>query len=272
MEALAKRYLATREVSVAYSKNILRTAKRASDWGMRADTVSAEQVNTFLASMSSVSAASRANMRRELLTVWRFGYEEGLCPAPPLRVMRIKVNRPPVQAWSLDELRKMMEAAENDKTNIGGKISVRVCDYLPHWIGIAYDTGLRHSDMLSLHSREIRNGNIYKIAAKTGKQLARKLSPKSAERASELIASSPDGTLFAWFLTRRRSFIAFREFLNRHGFDGDGRWLRRSCATYIAQESKAQASRYLQHSSENLLRHYVDESLLDCPPGPPPIS
>ena len=269
---IGSKYLASRSISVAYAKNILRTLRRAKDAGITPDNICGERVNTFLASLSSASPASRANARRELLCIWRFGYELGQIATPPERVMRVRVARQPTEAWSLGELREIHRAAQEDNTPIGGVHSMPVCAYLPAWISIGYDTGLRHGDLYTLHRQEIRNGMVYRTARKTGKVLARRLSSGSLLDAQRLIEASPDGYLFSWFITRRRWFVVFRDFLDRHQFRGTSQWLRRSCATYLAQESRGLASRYLQHSSERLLDHYVDESLLDCPPGPPPIN
>ena len=67
----------------------------------------------------------------------------------------------------------MLACAEADKSRIGGAGNRKVCDWLPGWVVIAYDTGLRFSDVLALQDSNVRNGCIAGTAAKTGKALVR---------------------------------------------------------------------------------------------------
>jgi integrase len=271
LKKIAADYINERLVSVAYAKNLLRTARKAQQAGITAQNIEGRLVNRFIAGLESVSTATRKNVRRELLTLWRYGHEQGTIAHPPGKLLAIKAPAPQAEAWSLDEIRLMYELAGSDESSTGGVHATRICDWLPGWISIGYDTGLRHADILSLSRSEIRNDAVYKRAAKTGKVLHRQLSEISIAHANRLASGSPDGTLFSWFLTRRRSFTAWRDFLDRNGIAGSSKFLRRSCATYIAMESMEHASRYLQHSDARLLKHYVDESLLAAPPGPPQL-
>lgn len=172
----------------------------------------------------------------------------------------------------MNELGRLLECAEKDDTRVGCVTNMRICDFMPAWISAAYDTGLRFNDMLSLRKSEIVNGHIVKTASKTGKALVRPLSQYALKHLVELGSRSKDGSVFAWFLTRRRAFLAMRAFYDRHGFDGSGKYLRRSCATFVEQERPGTAWRYLQHSTPSLVpRHYADQSLMAVPSGPPPI-
>lgn len=211
-------------------------------------------------------------MRRELLTLWRWAFEEGMTEVPPLRVMRIKSRTVPVEAWSIQEMQRILVLAERDETLVGGHADRRICDWLPGWIVIAYDTGLRFSDVLALRDSNVRNGCVSSTASKTGKALVRPMSVYAQGWADRLIKDSPDGSLFAWFLTRRRAFQAMRAYYDRHEIKGSGKYLRRACATYIEIRSPGEAWRYLQHSVPTLVpRHYADASLCPVPEGPPAI-
>lgn len=270
---LLSSYVGSRETSGRYRESLTRTVKKALSAGVSSVTdLKPEVVNRFLSGLSTPSSTTKANIRRELLTLWRWAYEQRLTNEPPLRVMRIRPAASPPQAWSLPELSRMLACAEQDCTPVGGISDMRICDYMPCWILIAYDTGLRFSDLLSLQCKHVRNGFVMTTAQKTRKPLARPLSPYAAQCVQRLIERSRDGAMFSWFLTRRRAIMAMRAFLKRHGFDGSTKYLRRSCATYIEAERPGAASRYLQHSAPHLVpKHYLDESLLALPSGPPPI-
>lgn len=271
MEEIAISYVNERIVSVAYAKNLLRTARRATAAGISCANIDERLVNRFIAGLDGMSIATKKNIRRELLTLWRYGSDEELISRPPGKLLSIRSPAPKAEAWSLSQIRRMYELASCDMTETGGLHPTLIRDWMPAWISVGYDTGLRHADILSLRQPELRGSSIYKRAAKTGKVLHRQLSEVSLANLNSLALRSTDGSHFGWFLTRRRSFTAWRDFLDRHGIPGTSKYLRRSCATYIAMDSMDQASRYLQHSDARLLRHYVDESLLDAPPGPPQL-
>lgn len=265
-------YINSRSLNEQYAKTLARTALRAQEFGIKSDCIDDKIVNKFILTLSSdLSLVTKSNIRRELLTLWRYAYEMDICKNPPRHVARVHTQQQVVEAWSVTEISDILSIAKKDTTEIGGTTRMRICDYLPAWIRIGYETGMRHGDILSLNATELRNGCVCKSANKTGKSLVRKIESETQVLAQNLLARSPDGTVFLWFLTRRRSFTSMKDFLNRHHIRGTGKYLRRACATAIANDSPARASAYLQHSKESLLKHYVDESLLDVPDGPPPI-
>jgi integrase len=265
-------YLASRTASLRYRESLRRTVKKAEGSGLlEICQLLPEGVNCFLNSLT-VGDTTRANIRRELLTLWRYAYEEGLTESFPARITRIRPTYSPPKAWSLDELGRLLTLAESDTTTIGGQSGLRVCDVLPAWIGVAYDSGLRFSDVLSLGQANFRNGCVCVTASKTGKPLVRRLSDTTQACVRALLERSPDGTLLRWAVNRRRAVLAWRAFLDRHKVEGSSKWLRRSCATYVEREQPGAATRYLQHSHPMLApRHYLDQSLFDVPDGPPPI-
>lgn len=270
---LLNAYQASRECSSRYRESLQRTVRKAQGSGLlKISQLTPPAVNKFLAGLD-VGPTTRSNIRRELLTLWRYAYEEGLTEVFPARVTRIRPAYAPPQAWSMNDLGRILTAAEGDETPVGGTSGLRVCDLLPAWIGVAYDSGLRFGDVLKLRTANIRNGCVSVTASKTGKPLVRRLCDATHTRVRELLDLSPDDSLFLWALTRRRAILTWRAFLKRHGFEGSSKWLRRSCATYVEKKQPGAATRYLQHSHPMLApKHYLDESLFDVPEGPPPIS
>lgn len=270
---LLNTYVAFRETSHRYRESLLRTVRKAQAIGLlEICQLTPANVNAFLNSLT-VGSTTKSNIRRELLTLWRYAFEEGLTDVQPVRITRIRPKHSPPQAWSLPELSRLLACAEKDRTPVGGSTDMRACDLLPAWIGIAYDTGLRFGDVLSLHAGNIRNGCVSVTASKTGKPLVRRMSDATESAVHVLLKKSADTSLFSWALTRRRAIKVWRAFLDRHGFDGSSKWLRRSCATYVERKQPGAATRYLQHSHPALApKHYLDETLFDIPDGPPPIT
>jgi integrase len=267
-------YLSEREASPRYIETLKRTVKRAHECGLL-DTsqLLPEKANEFLARLP-LAAVTRANIRRELLTLWRFAFEHSYTDVPPLRVCRIKATPPPPRAWSLDTLRKLLAAAEQDARPVSQRCRGLLWrDMLPCWIVIGYDTGLRFSDLLHLHESNIVNGCVICTAQKTGKFTVRTISVAGLEYATRLSEKSPDGTLFKWALTRRRALRKWKEFLREQDVVGSSRWLRRSGATYVEIANRGEAQRFLGHSNASLApRHYLDQTLtMDIPASPPPL-
>jgi integrase len=267
-------YLSEREASPRYIESLKRTVKRARQFGL-IDTsqLLPEKANEFLTRLP-LAAVTRSNIRRELLTLWRFAFEHSYTDVPPLRVCRIKATPPPPRAWSLDTLRQLLVAAEQDTRPVSQRIpSLLWRDVLPCWIVIGYDTGLRLSDLLHLQEANIVNGCVICTAQKTGNFTVRAISSSGLELVAKLLKKSPDGTLFRWALPRRRALLKWKDFLREQRIVGSSRWLRRSGATYVEILQKGQAQEFLGHSNPTLaVRHYLDQTLtMQIPASPPPI-
>lgn len=269
---LLRRYTEAVECSPRYVESLQRTVRKAQGSGVvDIRQLAPETVNSFLASLQ-LSPVTVGNIRRELLTLWRWAYEEGLTQVHPSRVRRVKAKSKPVVCWTRDELLRLWECARADQTPISSRVQLRRCDVLPAWIAIAYDSGVRFGDVHSLHWQNIVRGFLVITAHKTGKQVVRQLSQPAVYEATRLAGMSPDGSLFLWCLPRRRALNMWRAFLDQHGFRGTSKWLRRAAATAVEMQERGAATAFLQHSSPHLaIRHYLDQTQLMAPPSPPPI-
>ena len=269
---LLDRYIAAVECSPRYIESLLRTCRRAKDKGLaEVCQLSPERVNKFLASLD-VSATTRHNIRRELLTLWRWAFEHNLTSERPEGVRRIRASFAPPVTWELQRLDAILEAGEKDETRIHSLTSLARCDVIPAWVGIAYDSGMRFSDIHCLTKRNFRNDCVAVTAAKTGKPLVRVLSERTQHDVARLFLHSPDGTLFKWLLARRRAFHMWRAFFDEHGFGGSTKWFRRAAATAIEQVRPGASTEFLQHSDPSLARrHYIDTTQASRPLAPPPI-
>lgn len=268
-------YLSQRQASGSYRLSLRRTVRKASDAGIvKVSDLQPAQVNKMLANLSSVvSPVTCSNVRRELLTLWQAAFDQELTEIPPLRIAKIKVPRKPPRAWSLADLKRMLDDATKDQTACGGLANPRICDWVPAWILIGYETAMRFTDVYTLSADDLYNHCVCVYANKTGKPLTRRLSDRAWCLAQRLVESSQDGFLFKWMLTRRRTFLSWRSFLDRHGFKGSSRWLRRSAATYLELEKAGSAAEFLQHSTPTLVaKHYIDQTLGSAPSPPPMIS
>lgn len=273
LDELISQFIACRSPSKRYLESLRRTVRQAARYGLgEVCQLSDLAVNEFLGKLPYSAAETVANVRREICTLWRFANEIGAIDSLPTRVRRVKIARAPARAWAREDLVRMLDAARNDEARISSRVPVRVCDVLPAWIVVGYETGLRFSDVLNLHARHLHNGSVVMSENKTGKPCVCRLTPECVLELQRLGEHSPDGSFFKWCLPRRRAFAVWRAFLNRHRFSGSARWLRRSAATYIEKDNAGGATTFLRHSAPHLARiHYIDTTLLNPPPCPPPL-
>ena len=257
---LLETYLEQHEASPRYRESLRRTVRRLEAYGIGGvRQLAPDRVNKFLVAMS-VGQTTKHNIRRETYTLWRFAFEQGFTDVDPTRLRRIPPARMPVKAWSIEAVQKMLAAAEGDTTPVSKRVEHRRCDFLPAWILVAFDSGLRFSDVLDMRYADVRNGCVSVVAKKTGKPTIRKLSD-AALKAIKNLPKSPDGTMFKWALPRRRAILMWRAFLDKHGFEGSSKWLRRSGATHIEMENPGKGRLHLGHKTPGLAeRCYIDWS------------
>lgn len=269
---LLDRYMCAVEVSPRYAESLLRTVRKAEANGLKnICQLSADAVNKFLSSLP-LSNTTRHNIRRELLTLWRYAFDCNLTDEYPARVRKIRPTYAPVEAWTHGQLQRLLDAAEQDETPVSRKVRLRRCDVLPAWIGLAYDSGMRFGDVHALTAKNLRNGSVAVVAHKTGKPLVRALSSTTCKHAATLLGQSPDGTLFKWALPRRRAILLWRKFLDEQGVQGSSKWLRRTAATQVERLEAGAATAFLQHSHPSLAaRHYNDATQLRPALSPPPL-
>lgn len=269
-------YLSSRDVSRGYRDSMQRTVRQAAAYGIKeARQLQPANVNGWLADMRErrVSAVTRSNNRRMLLTLWRYCYEQGYVDEPPLKVCRVKVSLPPPRAWSVETLMRLLDAAEKDNRPVTMRYpTLRWRHVLPAWITISFETGLRLGDVLALSKDCFRNGCVCVTASKTGKFEVKKISPYAQKAVAKLLAASPDGTVFRWAVTRRRALVKWKAWLKEHGISGSSKYLRRSSFTYTEIKLPGTAHRFANHSDPSLVwLHYIDRTLLAPPEGPDPL-
>lgn len=267
---LLDRYIAAIECSPRYQESLRRTIRKATAYGItHVCQLTCERANDFLASIR-LAPTTRSNIRRELCTLWRFAFDREWTDEYPSRVRKIRAKYAPPQAWTPQQMKYMVSAAEEDQTFVSERSTLRRRDVLPAWIGIGYDSGIRFSDIHGLCKQNIRNGCVALVANKTGKPLVRRLSKETLEAVRTLATKSPDGSLFEWALSRRMALNLWRKFLDEHSLGGSSKWLRRTVATQLHKKRHGAATDFLQHSQDNLaLRHYIDQTQLDPPIVPP---
>jgi integrase len=264
---LLARYLSSHPYGLAESTEIqLRCTWRAYLRESRSSGLEAfghDRVNDWLDRLREGHAPDTVRTQRgNILTLWWWAYREGLVEGPPLRVRKLRpIRRSPV-AWSLEEVRELIHAAERRPIRSLWWSSI---------IRAGYDTGLRLGDLLSLRCGEV-SAVIQIRQSKTGRPVSVRLRQETLAAALRL-ASNKQPDMLLWPLWGRREvfYREFRKIVRASGIrPGTFRWIRRAAATQLERLGPGLGTVLLGHQSRSTTESwYIDKAQLSDPPIPP---
>ena len=222
--------------------------------------LNAESVNRWLEQLERrYSQRTVAGHRVNLLSIWRDAADRGICHGPA-RVRKVPRPAPMPVAWTLDELSRLMRVAESFQGTLPSGASKAL--YFSTLLAAAYDTGLRRSDLWSLRRDQILpNGTIAIVQRKTATPHFPSLRPETLAKLQRL----PGDTPLKWHGDERRFYDEWRSMLVIADVrEGALQRVRRTGATAVmlATRNPEHVRLYLGHSTHQMQRHYVDQSLL----------
>lgn len=203
------------------------------------------------------SPRSVAGHRTNIMAFWRWLAERGDVQAPR-QVRRVRKPDPCPVAWTLDELRQLLRAAETFQHQMPDGSSSSV--YFSALVRTAYESGLRRSDLFLLRHEQIRHGGaIQMVQHKTGHTHQPRLTSKTMDLIAQIARNPP----LAWPSTNGRHFYTVWKRLVRVAGIRKGalQQIRRSGATHLYKDHPEDVQRYLGHRTPTMQRHYVDLSL-----------
>ena len=254
--SLAEAYVAARSIVPAYRANVLAIAKRAGE-------VTNQRLNAYLVRrLEQVSGVTVRSERTIMLSVWRWAYDQELIEHAPRGIGKLRARRRPVKAWTLDALRKLVEAThtrDGQRLRTGADLGL----FLRCWVLTGYETGARFGDLMAFSSRHVDGDTLAWTQSKTGDPLTRPLTPACLEAVTAMLACSPDGTVMGWACGKRQAMRLMRLLIDDAGIGGTSKWLRRSGATHCEMEQAGSGRLHLGHRSPALFEQaYCDWSQL----------
>lgn len=94
---------------------------------------------------------------------------------------------------------------------------------------------------------------------KTGEPIPKVLSQPCLDAVHEMLALSPNGTVFSWVTTAHGGSKRMRKFLRSQRLGGSSKWLRRSGATHIEIDHPGKGRLHLGHLTMGLAEKcYID--------------
>jgi integrase len=261
----AERYLSERVgLSHGYCRLMRATVKQLCAWAEQPLQLAevdrpllSEWARCLLVRSRPSTVNGKLRMVRSLLLA---AYDDGVLDRPPKRNKRLRENLPSPQAWSLDEVRRLLEFLGRLRGHVGG---VPASDW---WVSLCltlYWSGARISAVLACEVPDYDGLGLLVRKQKNGRAKFYALPQSCCEAIDRILPSG--GRIWEWPLHSRTLWLRFRRYIVAAGLPVPGRHtdlfhkLRRTNLSYCAAVDPALAQRQADHASlETTRRHYLD--------------
>lgn len=273
--------LLERPVDVNTGKNYMRSIRFFGDYLHRPatrDDLVETVVNRWLAAVSAVrSSATVLGHKRSITAVWNWLAEQRLVEDyNARRLRRVALVLPPPQAWSITQLRALLEGAESMPGRLAAGYTA--AELMRAWVLVGYETGIRPKDLRALRPRDIQGHRIAITQNKTKRQHSCTISPAAVAALAPLIAAGGTTVFPSSKATMRRWELRLFDTASQFGFDrlrGQALGtLRKTNATEVCRiDGIDAAARSLGHVSGTDIarRYYVAPEAISEPTRPPAL-
>lgn len=218
-------------------------------------------VNTWLiAEIGRVSRRTARNNRACILTLWRHAYDEDLTDVPPFKIRTIKVPVPVPEAYTPEEVEKLLAACEHLEDTFSRSVVPRKFLY-PTLIMVSWHTGFRPGDLMRLRWDCIApSGSVQIGQHKTQHPVVRYLDADTLEALRRIKRGGVE-LVFGSYTCEETWRSVFKSLRALAGIDrGSPKWIRRTTATQIAiLHGDEAAGRALGHKTPGIARkYYID--------------
>lgn len=266
LDRLAELYVLSRpDLSADYAKNVLKVC-RACSADCRGSLEYTELASWLRSQLGRFSAPTVARYRRIINAVLRWAYVER--HVDKLIVLpRVRVEQRLPEAWSVDDIRRLLAEAEKQPGQIG-------CHPAGLWwtalLETLYWTGARVGAVLAatLRDWDASRRILYLRNSKGRRYAAYVIHERTAEKVTTLANASRSvghDRIFAWPFSRHYFFRRLRRLVEKAGIayrPGAFRLthsIRRACASYLWRRNPVLAQRHLDHTDPRVtFSHYVD--------------
>ena len=232
---------------------------------VRLGDLSTQLVRRFLRDYRQQVSASTVNgKRRALLAIWRWAFDEGDVSEPPGKIPLCKECPELPQAWTVDEVERIISVARSLPGMIDG---VSACRWWSALLLSIYDTGSRIGAMLAVEPRNLslseRSLVLLGSTTKSGRPQYCRLSDQTVA-AVAAIYDPHRPRVWPWPHIRATLYRRVKKIFAAagvpHGKDNGGLFhrMRRTSATLVAAHG-GNPQTHLGHSDARVTyKHYVD--------------
>lgn len=238
-------------------------------------------VSAWLRDYGATVAPSTAKGKKAmLLALWRAAADDGLCEDPVARrVRRVRVPQQVVDAWTRDEVCRLLAA----------------CQTIPRWhrcglrrsvwwdlaVRVAWDSGLRWGDLVALPVAAVRpDGSGEWSASKTSKVSGFQLSRSTMAALSATLAACPRQLVCPWPASQETFCDQVKVLVARAGIrPGTWKWIRRGSGSDVEAQQLGAGHEHLGNTPAVFDRHYANRAIIgrripaprELTPGEPPV-
>jgi integrase len=215
---------------------------------------------------ATVKPATARSKRNQVVALWRAAADEYRCCPPARRIRAAKVPWQPRECWTIDEVRRLVQAAAllPRRTPCG----MSRAEWFDLAVRVAWDTGLRWGDQTRLRADEIRDDGTFVVAqSKTRRPVCGRLSPSTMAALRASLRQYPRDLVTPWTASRETFGAQVRRLVARAGVrPGTWKWLRRGSATDVESQApnKGMAARHLGHAPGSKVAelHYLSPAVV----------
>lgn len=248
--------------SLSHAERITRIARTYDRWAgpqVRLGDLDENRLNQWLRELEAGrSATTVLSYRRHLLLIWFAAAREGLSPPNVYRIRKPRSLPTRPVAWLLDDVQSLLSAAERTTGTIG---EIDESLFWPAIIRVAYDTGLRLGDVLSLQLDQISTNPTWIVQHKTRQSKIISVHQSTLEAVQATVP--PDRHLaFPLPFLRRQFYLRFRALVQLAGLSGTFKRLRCTSGSYVERDNPGLGSQHLGHKTPGIFtKHYEDVSI-----------
>lgn len=261
------RYALYRDVRASTVRQYALAAAALERWAggpVQVADLTEELVSRWLADYAqTVSPATAAGKRQMLLVLWRAAADDGLAAAPSRRIRPVRQSPRPVECWSHEEVELLLDACRGLKRR--HRCGLPRSEWWDLAIRLAWDTGLRWADQMSLPAADAAAGRFVVVQNKTRRPVTCELSASTMAALDQSLAACPRQLATPWPASQESFLQQFRLIVARAAVrPGTWRFLRRGSATDVELQARGDATAHLGHAPGSRVadRHYLSQRLL----------
>ena len=223
------------------------------------------RISAWLRDLSADRAPATVRAKRvQVMSLWRSAADDGLCQPPIRRVRSIQVPSHDPVAWTHVEVCKLLSATA--RLQRWHPCGLRRSAWWSLAIRVAWDTGLRWGDMISLRVDQVESAGVVRmVQAKTRRPILCHLSPTTFAAAVASVELCPRGILLPWPRSHETFSKQVAHIVKLAGIRaGTWKYLRRGSATDVELVERGAATAHLGHlpGSRIAATNYLDPVIL----------
>jgi integrase len=231
---------------------------------IRLDEIDERSVSAFLRDYAAQRAPDTVRAKRNaILALWRGAADDGLCDEPiGRRVRRCCVPESVVTAWTKVEVEQLLAAAA--KLPRRHKCGLKRSEWWPLAIRVAWDSGLRWADQVSIPVSAVRPDGLVSVRQnKTGKVATFQFSPSTMAALRASLERCARSLVIPW----PSSGETFRDqvtlLVQKAGIrQGTWKWIRRGSGTDVELQEPGTGHQHLGNTRAVFERSYGDKTII----------